>query len=747
MNLRDYINVDLDHNYGNSRLDDLETIKKTYPTYRFKDLKNISTNAVPIALFEENNELMVSFSNSPTHCLGVGCTGSGKSQSLAIPKLHILSELANKPSFFVIDIKGELLESVGQKLVDQGYKVRVIDLDEPELSCSWNPLSTIYDTWQYAHHLGDYVEEHTDSVKDYPNMKVGFKRTKPPIWYMFENVCYGTQKDLNSGLKRRKESILLQVSEELRDFAYSMIEITSQKEPHWEQTARDIFIGITMALLEKSVIEGPFRVTKDKFNLMNIVNIATTYSEQMFETLFESLNREQNAYKYSGKYVFLEAKVTRSCYFGTLTTQLSQYKSYGVQKVTLTDTIDMPNIGDDHVAIFLKMDDLNTANYHIAQLFVSRLYKSLVKLAKNSENRTLKNPFHFILDEFGNFPAFRNFGMMISVSRSLNIWFTMIVQSYYQLEIKYGVDLAKVIIQNSNMQMFFGTNDYKTKLDFAESCGKVRRIAEDSYLVGNENYITAYQTRDYDTVTTADLSYIKPGECYITAFQEPILKTELKRAYTIKEFNIPLKTNFSVIDDVFLSDEKYLVTYDKFVRAKAIDGTEKVTYVPLALRKTEADMKKSLSEIIDNLITETELTNNIKEIHANHLGERLFRKETNSSEVFMMMANPVVPQVLKSALNSAYSLYRTYPRFMGRFILDDEIKQKTTSTLAKVMAKKFKEYMDDVEENLAECVSLFNKAIATIKEHLSKDLYEIIINALKLVENLSDEQLEYLRRF
>ena len=141
-------------------------------------------------------------------------------------------------------------------------------------------------------------------------MKVGFKRTKPPIWYMFENVCYGTQKDLNSGLKRRKESILLQVSEELRDFAYSMIEITSQKEPHWEQTARDIFIGITMALLEKSVIEGPFRVTKDQFNLMNIVNIATTYSEQMFETLFESLNREQNAYKYSGKYVFLEAKVT-----------------------------------------------------------------------------------------------------------------------------------------------------------------------------------------------------------------------------------------------------------------------------------------------------------------------------------------------------------------------------------------------------------------------------------------------------
>ena len=65
---------------------------------KYSELGEKETNCVPIAhYYNKDNELEVVFSREPSHCLGIGCTGAGKTTSLIIPKVNILSSLKNKP--------------------------------------------------------------------------------------------------------------------------------------------------------------------------------------------------------------------------------------------------------------------------------------------------------------------------------------------------------------------------------------------------------------------------------------------------------------------------------------------------------------------------------------------------------------------------------------------------------------------------------------------------------------------------
>ena len=66
-----------------------------------------------------------------------------------------------------------------------------------------------------------------------------------------------------------------------------------------------------------------------------------------------------------------------------------------------------------------------------------------------SEELALERNVYFIMDEFGNMPKIEKFDKFITVGRSRKIWFTMIVQSYSQLNNVYGElqILSKVTVE------------------------------------------------------------------------------------------------------------------------------------------------------------------------------------------------------------------------------------------------------------------------------------------------------------
>lgn len=562
--------IELNKNRENTVFYDFEKIKKESQNrdnvyfsnkIKYKDLKNYDTDCVPVAQYlDENGQLEVIFSREPTHCIGIGCTGAGKTTSLVIPKVQILSSLKNKPSFFIVDVKGDLHDKLSGQLKEKGYNIKVIDLFEPEYSESWNPLSEIYDKYMEANNIVSRVKEHHDSIDDYPNIVKFTIKKKPSVWYELDNVAYSDIKTLNKAIVHRREKLLSEVSEEVIDLSYTFIITEFKDDPHWDNTARDLFAGVIFGMLERSLYDDRHALTKNQFNLRNIVNLILSTPDSELREFINSCDHSKDAYKFANRIVNMEAEKTKSCYFGVLSTQLSPFKSYAIQKLTIRNSIDLTTLADKPEAIFIKMDDLKESNFKVAQLMILRLYKKLKDKAMASKNQRLDRPVHFILDEFGNFPKFNNFNNMISVSRSYNIWYTIIIQSYSQLNMKYGNNVAKIIIENSNMLLFFGTNDYNTMKDFSDSCGKISILSEYTYLRGDLSSITNGTIEELSTVPISNLTKIEPNEVYIVCFQMPVMHSRMLRSYMIKEFEPLPKVEYRIMDEVEIGSKKY--TYD-----------------------------------------------------------------------------------------------------------------------------------------------------------------------------------------
>lgn len=608
------MNIDLiSKNRENSLLyeiDEIEKQSKNGSKYfskciEYNELGKYDTNCIPVAHFyDKEGKLQVVFSREPSHALGIGCTGAGKTTSLVIPKVNILSSLKTKPSFVIIDVKGELHDKLSGHLKSKGYNIKVIDLDEPEYSASWNPLASIYDKYVEAHKMVDKVVTHKCEVSKYPNLlKMDFDE-KATVWYEFFGMAYSDVKVLNKAIKHKKERLLADVSEEIRDLAYMFIVTQSIGDPHWDDSARDLFAGVILAMLERAVLREGRNLTREQFNLKNIVNAILVSSDDDLKDFINNSDKNGEAYRFANRIVNMEAEKTKSCYFGVLSTQLSAFKSYAIQKVTINNTIDFDSITESPEALFIKMDDLKESNYKLAQLIILRLYQQIKSKAKSMPNRSLSKPVHFILDEFGNFPKFNGFSNMISVSRSYNIWYTIIIQSYSQLEMIYGKEVANLIIENSNMRLFFGTNDYFTMKSFSESCGKKAKISERAYLTGSSTELVNCDIELFPTVPVSDLANIDTSEVYIVCFRMPVLHSIMERYYLVKEFNSLPRVEYKKIDDISINSKKY--TFN--IAADDNINTSKVIYNDIFSEKKRPQEIKNQNKIlnyIDKLLSKS----------------------------------------------------------------------------------------------------------------------------------------------
>ena len=694
----------------------------------YKDLGKKETNCIPIAhYYDKNDELQVVFSREPSHCLGIGCTGAGKTTSLIIPKVNILSSLKNKPSFFIIDVKGELHDNLSGHLKKNGYDIKVLDLNDPEFSDSWNPLLDLYDKYVNAYELTKKVIPHNDDVNNYPNlMKLSFNK-KTKRWYEFMGVAYSDVKSLNKGIAHKREKLLADVSEEICDLAYMFIVTQKLDDPHWDDTARDLFSGVILAMLERTVFGRGEKLTRDQFNLKNIINILLSTQEIYLKSFINNSDPKGEAYRFANKIVNMEAEKTKSCYFGVLSTQLSTFKSYAIQKLTIKNSIDLTTIADKPEAIFLKMDDLKESNFKLAQLIILRLYQQLKAKAQNLPRRTLARPVHFILDEFGNFPKFNNFGNMISVSRSYNIWYTMVIQSYSQLNIKYGKELSDVIIENSNMRMFFGTNDYMTKKNFSESCGKISKISESAYLYGNSSDLVNCPIEEYPAVTVSDLSKVETSEVYITCFRMPTMKSRLERYYLVKEFEPLPIVEYRQIDDIEIGSSKY--TYDI---SKERNGYRKV--------EVELEYVDKFDELndtnVDNKDIKDKDTNEIfNDLFGNAFGKidisKNTTKKTNSKSGYDEFMEQMTITLLERKAPEI-SEVKNYPKAISEYFPIEVLKGITDYKKEGIFETEFslvnvEKYVKTFREHMFKEFIINNKGVE-VKE--LKILFENLINSI-----------------
>ena len=470
---------------------DLRTDKDLIFT-SWRNMPMLAHTGYPFYLKQEGSNYNVCMQEEK-HALVLGTTGTGKTQILVSPTIRIFAHSGQKPSMVISDPKGELYRDHANVLKEEGYRIMVLDLEDPFTSSRWNPMENAFDLYHRATELASEVKKFTDISPE----EVGYKRFAAEdignaqygnVWYGFEGKAFPNNEILKKELEARKRQLEVQAKAELRNVAIAIAPVDEgAKDPSWSRGCQDFVLGIMEAMLEDSR-DPRLGMTKEKFNFFNVTKIANIRDATMSDR--ESALKTLSAYSEgrdpinSTVHQLMQticgtSSVTQRSFLGQLGTMLGTLSDEGILYMTSATDLNFKEIPDQPTAFFLRIPDHKVERHHLAVLCISQLYRTLVDVANSKPKRTLPRPVYFILDEFGNMPKVEGFGTMVTVARSRNIFFEIILQSYKQLDIKYGADEATNIRGNFQIQIFLGSEDESTIQAFSKACGETTVFHEE----------------------------------------------------------------------------------------------------------------------------------------------------------------------------------------------------------------------------------------------------------------------------
>lgn len=524
---------------------DLKTDKDLLFT-TWRNLPSLKKTGYPFYIKEAHGDLDICMQEEK-HALVLGTTGTGKTQILVSPTIRIFAHSAQKPSMVISDPKGELYRDHANVLRDEGYRIMVLDLEDPFTSSRWNPMENAFDLYQRATNLEKEVKKFTDvSPKD-----VGYATFTSDlvdgaeygnVWYGFEGKAFPNNEVLRRELDARKRQLEVQAKSELRNVAIAIAPVDEgAKDPSWSRGCQDFVLGIMEAMLEDSR-DPRLGMTKEKFNFFNVTKIANIRDNTMSDR--ESALKTLSAYSEgrdpinSTVHQLMQticgtSSVTQRSFLGQLGTMLGTLTDEGILYMTSATDLNFKEIANQPTAFFLRIPDHKVERHHLAVLCISQLYRTLVDVANTYPNQKLPRPVYFILDEFGNMPKVEGFGTMVTVARSRSIFFEIILQSYKQLDIKYGADEATNIRGNFQIQMFLGSEDESTIQAFSKACGETTVFHEEKSTSKSDkgdagtNTTTNTQRTRRPLVEESELRTMEKGTIISKVFGKDIVKDKM----------------------------------------------------------------------------------------------------------------------------------------------------------------------------------------------------------------------------
>ena len=546
-------------NLENSRWMTSKEKKSLFSYYSYSELGNVEKDGIPVgaSLIGKDKDMEVGF-NAPCHSIIIGSTGSGKTTTFVSPMIQLLGATKAGSSMVITDPKGELFMLHSKYLRDRGYDVKVIDLRDAYSSYRWNPLDVIWDNFELYRNAHTLAYKRTDSIE-----RSGLKivdgdhhdLASLPEWYEFEGKAYVDYQRLINAVKIYKKKVFDEVYEDLNDLVTVLIPVENEKDPLWEKGARSITLAVLLAMLEDST-DPKNNMTKEKFNFFNLAKILQNSNGdyQALRDYFKGRSALSRAYSLS-KQVCDAAPSTRASYMSIVYDKLMLFNDIGVCSLTSASDFTASALAEHPTALFLKIPDEKDTRHNLAAIFILNIYKTLIKVASASEGLTLPRNVYFIMDEFGNMPKISKFDKFITVGRSRKIWFTMIVQSYAQLNNVYGDNVADIIKGNCGIKMFIGSNDMETCKEYSELCGNITIATTSTSGTAHSetNYSTSYQTRPL--IYPSELQRLNhPGDIghgIIVTFGNYPLKT-----YFTPSFKVPLY-HFGEMDSSELEERSF----------------------------------------------------------------------------------------------------------------------------------------------------------------------------------------------
>ena len=218
-----------------------------------------------------------------------------------------------------------------------------------------------------------------------------------------------------------------------------------------------------MSVIAGAIISVVFD-NKEQPQYQNLTNVFMFISE-MCKTVgnkqmpinqyIESLSEEHPATSIFG-IARIAPEKTRSSFFTSALATLKLFTNKSIYSMTCESDFSLIDAGKERVATFIILPDEKTTYYSLASLFVYQNYVALVEKADSRGGELFKRV-NYILDEFGNFSTIPAFSNMLTVAGGRKIRFNLFLQSFSQLESKYGKEVAENIRDNCQIWIYLKT--------------------------------------------------------------------------------------------------------------------------------------------------------------------------------------------------------------------------------------------------------------------------------------------------
>lgn len=569
-----------------------------------KVVKDVTGILVKAEIINKNSDLKFVLIEG-THAFVNGITRSGKTQGYVSPQIQVWANSQIKPSFLVMDPKGELFDTSSKLLQDNGYNVMVINLAEPFSSKRYNPLYIIEKTYRkyllYKSALSkQYIEleKHLKDSDEYNSIKKELENTEK----------------ITNTLKN-------ELSFSINDLLVTILPNQNGESAFWSNKGRIFLRGLLWGRLEDIANHPNCDEAQKTVTFSQLYSIITSDIEELKDYINNrpktSLCRQD-----AGQVVNMAAETTRDGIITTAAEALEKINEEGIKYLTSSQDFKWKDVISKPTAFFIIIPDENKTRNVIASLLITQLYKYLIGQARRLPNNKFEKPFYFLLEELGTSLKIENLAEWLNISGGRNIWFILILQEISQLEKMYSKAEQNSILAGCGLKLYIrASEDYSAEY-WAKLIGKTTRINV-STNTSNVGSLAQSQT---------GVSESEVEEYLLTPSQ--LKSMELWKGVFVNNNNNPCKTSFVPIyenypfwtkgkikvNDLYESipDEFYIYNLEKINSlAEAPTTTPKPKTEPKQVSSN--DTNDNIPKNISNAIVWDEITNSLASVNKESL--------------------------------------------------------------------------------------------------------------------------------
>ena len=342
--------------------------------------------------------------------LVIGGSGAGKTRGYALPNI-----MQANSSFIVTDAKGEIIRSVGNLLIKEGYDIKVLDLINFQNSDKYNPFR--------------YILEEKDVIKLINNL---IRNTTPKG--------------------------------------------ASSSEPFWEKSETALLQALMFYLLMEAPLEEQnFGMIMTMLEYAGASEENEQYLSPV-DLLFMALeDTSPNSIALRQYQIFKQAAgKTAKSILVSVSVRLAVFNLEQIRNMTNDDELDIASIGEKKTALFAIVPDNDTSFNFLIGLCYTQIFQTLYYEADYKHKGRLPVPVHFVLDEFPNISIPEEFDKCLATMRSRGISASIIIQNLAQLKsmFKGDRDMWETIAGNCDSLLYLGGNETSTHEVISKMLGK-----------------------------------------------------------------------------------------------------------------------------------------------------------------------------------------------------------------------------------------------------------------------------------